>query len=119
MRIHLTADGVYDRTQPWWNNANDRVMWERSFNEGPRQQTLESSALMLSDPLTRNRFIRQQMTANPEVPLYGAMKMTPTIDDVLAGNFSSGTLNDRAPTDFSGTTAGVESSSIPSLPYWS
>lgn len=118
MRIDLTANGQYDYTQPWWNNSTDRVAWERSFQQSERQQQLESSALMLSDPLTPNQVIRDTMVTRSVPPQYGVMTEPPTIDDVLAGSYSSGSLYDRAPTDFSGTSAGVESTSIPSIPYF-
>lgn len=116
MRIDLTANGQYDNTQAW-NNDNDRVMWERAFTQGARQVQLEAQALMCADPATPNDFIRNQMTAPDAPPLFGAMAMTsPTIEDILAGSYSnSGNLNDRAPTDFSGTNAGIGSSSFPSI----
>lgn len=59
------------------------------------------------------------MTSNPNVPQFGVTKQEPTIDDVLGGNYSSGNLYDSAPTDFSGTSAGMEATSRPGIPYWS
>jgi hypothetical protein len=118
MRLDMTANGQYDYTQPWYNNANDRVSYERAFQQPDRAKQLEAQALMCALPTTPNEFIREQMTAPMYTPQFGAMAQTsPTLDDVLAGQFSNaGNLVDRAPTDFSGSTAGQESSSIPSLP---
>ena len=111
-------DGQYDHSQPWWNNTNDRVMYERAFTQGTREEILQAQALMCN--MAPSNFVREQMTVPLETPQFGAMSTQPTIDDVFAGQFTqSGNLVDRAPTDFSGTTAGVESSSIPSIPYWS
>jgi hypothetical protein len=108
-------DGVYDRTKPW-QSTQERVMQERAFQQGTREKQLEAVALICANVQTRNREIREQMTAPLETPQFGAYKESPTIDDVMAGRFSSiGTLGNRAPTDFSGTPAGQESSSIPSL----
>lgn len=112
-------DGIYDRTGPWWNNANDREMYDRAFGQDQRERKLEAMALICADVHTRNREIRSEMTAPLETPQFGAVKQEPTINDILAGRYtSSGNLYDRAPTDFSGTPAGSSSSSIPSLPAW-
>lgn len=119
MRVDLTANGQYDYTQPWYNNANDRVMWERAFQQNSQEAQLQVQALFLADPLTPNKVIRGTLTANPVVPQFGVDKHSPTLDDVLDGNYSSGNLYDSAPTDFSGTQAGMDATSRPSVPYWS
>jgi hypothetical protein len=118
MNPDMTADGQYDYTKPWYQNANDRVSYERAFQQGTREVQLQAQALMLASPLTPDGLIRDQMTATMETPQFGAVaQVAPTLDEVLAGEWSnSGNLYDRAPTDFSGTAAGQESSSIPSLP---
>lgn len=120
MRLDMTANGQYDYTQPWYNNASDRVSYERAFQQPDRAKQLEAQALMCALPMTPNRFIRQQMTAPLDTPQFGAMNQSPTLDDILAGQYTqSGNLDNRAPTDFSGTNGEINSSSIPSLPYWS
>lgn len=121
MRLDMSANGQYDYTQPWYNNANDRVSYERAFQQPDRAKQLEAQALMCALPTTPNEYIREQMTAPMYTPQFGAMAVTsPTLDDVLDGNISgAGNLNDRAPTDFSGTNGEINSSSVPSLPYGS
>ena len=118
------ADSIYDYTKPWWNNANDRVMYERSFQQGTREQQLEAIALICADATTRNREIRQELSAPMRTPIYGAMNMSPTIDDIVSLRKNdpcsqSGHLRDVQPTDFSGTPAGQEASSFPSIPFYS
>lgn len=112
------ADGQYDYTQPWWNNANDRVEAERSFQQGTREKQLESLALIMASPMTRNREIREEMTAPLYTPQFGAMKTALTIDDVVESNLTPDNMLDRGPTDFSGTTAGQDASSFPSIPTY-
>lgn len=110
-------DGVYDRTKPWQSN-DERVMQERAFKQGTRETQLEALALITANSVTRNREIRQQMTAPLYTPQFGAMKTELTIDDVVDNNLTPDNMLDRAPTDFSGTTAGQEGTAFPSLPTY-
>lgn len=111
------ADGVYDHTHPWQSN-DERIMQERAFQQGNRERQLEAIALMTANPTTRNREIRGEMTAPLFTPQFGAMKTELTIDDVVESNLTPDNMLDRAPTDFSGTTAGQESSAFPSIPTY-
>lgn len=116
MMVAIYPDGQYDHAS--WQNANDRVMYERTFAQGNREQQLVAQAMICANPETPNDEIRAKMTAQP-VPEFGMEKNDPTLDDVLSGAaFQTGHLYDQSPTDFSGSNASTEASSVPSLPYW-
>lgn len=117
--VAVFADGMYDHGSTW-TNANDRVMWERTFATGTDSMKKMAAAAILADPATPADEIRQATTPPP--PAYsGLVKASPTIDDVLnvgTQGYSPGHLYDRAPTDFSGTPAGRDASSVPSMSAW-
>ncbi len=113
--ISVYPDGDYEHGATWVN-ATDRVMWQRTFSVGTAQQQEMAKAMITANPDTPAIEIRQNMTA-PQVVQRG-MKTSPGLDDVLAvgsQGYDTGHLYDRAPTDFSGTPAGMESNSVPSL----
>lgn len=113
--ISIYPDGDYGHDASW-ANANDRVMWERTFSVGNREQQEMATAMLTANPQTPEATIRANMTA-PVISQRG-MASQPTIDDVLnvgAQGYDQGHLYDRAPTDFSGTPAGMSSNSVPSL----
>jgi hypothetical protein len=116
---HIFPDGQYDFTKPpFYQNATDRVQYERTFQQGTREEMLEAQALINAQATTQSWEIHAQFDAPPPA-MFGATSQQPTLDDIYGGNYTqSGHLNDRAPTDFSGTTAGQEATSIPSIPYW-
>lgn len=113
------ADGIYDRSHTW-QNANDRVEWERSFTTGSGPTRAMASAMIAANPLTSADEIRAVMTAPPMPAPSGLVKVSPTLDDVLntgpMGYTTPGShLYDSAPTDFTGSQGAREGSSIPSL----
>lgn len=113
--ISVYPDGDYSHGATWYN-ANDRVSWQRTFAQGNDQQREMAQAMIAANPDTPEAEIRMNMTAGPVVQR--GMKTSMTIDDVLgvgAQGWNPGHLYDRAPTDFSGTPAGMESNSVPSL----
>lgn len=113
--ISVYPDGDYEHGATWVN-ANDRVMWQRTFSEGTDAMREMAQAMITANPDTPEAEIRANMTAQPVVQR--GMKTSPTLDDVLsvgAQGYNPGHLYDRAPTDFSGTPAGMQSSSYPSL----
>lgn len=85
------------------------------FRQDPRQQALVSQAVMTANPDTPEDFIRENMTAGLPRDA-GPARPQPTIDAVLDGSaLQPNQMYDRAPTDFSGTVAGVEASSRNSI----
>lgn len=109
------ADSIYDNTHTW-ANANDRVEFEHAFKQDPRQQRLMAQAEMTADPATPEDVIRVNMTAGLPVDA-GPARPQATIESVLDGTaLQPNRLYDRAPTDFSGTVAGMSGTSQPSLP---
>lgn len=97
-------DGDYSKGATWMN-ANDRVSWERAFQQGTDSTRKMAEAALTADPGTSSDMIRASMTAPLPVD-YGMVKVSPTLDDVLSTGPSGpvpGHLYDRAPTDFSGT----------------
>lgn len=114
--VAVYPDGQYDHGATW-QNANDRVMWERTFTTGTDAMQKMSAAMLLAAPDTPAEVVREVMT-RPAAAYSGLVKVSPTIDDVLNIGPSGpvpGHLYDRAPTDFSGTPAGRDGSSTPSL----
>ncbi len=115
MGISVFPDGDYEHGATWVN-ANDRVAWQRTFAQGTDAQRKQALAAITADPNTPESEIRANLTAGQVVQR--GMKIEPTLNDVLgvgATGYDPGHLYDRAPTDFSGTPAGMQSSSLPSL----
>lgn len=110
------ADTQYDYTQPW-----SSVFLAQSsdvFHQDPRQVKLMNQAVMTANPATPEDLIRANMTAGMPVDA-GPARPQPTIESVLDGSaLQPPRLYDRAPTDFSGTPAGMEASSSPAIPAW-
>lgn len=116
--VAVYPDGDYSHGATWMN-ANDRVAWERSFQVGTDSTKRMAQAMLTANPETPADQIRANMTA-PIVEQRG-MKLEPTLSDVLnvgAQGYDPGHLYDRAPTDFSGTPAGRDGTSFPSLSGW-
>lgn len=113
--VAVYPDGQYDHGSTW-ANANDRVLWERTFTTGTDAMKKMSAAMLLAAPDTPAEVVREVM-AKPLFTQRG-MKTEPTIDDVLNTGPSGPVVThvyDQAPTDFSGTPAGRDGSSVPSL----
>ena len=110
------ADGAYDNTHPWDSMFNGMPLSD--FQQDPRQQRLMVQAIQTASPNTPEALIRDNMTAGTPADA-GPARPQPTIQSVLDGSaLQPNRLYDRAPTDFSGTPAGISASSVPSLPGW-
>lgn len=109
--VPVFPDGMYDHSHAW-QNANDRVAWERTWKTGTDGQRKMAQAALTADPAMPAEMIRANMTT--PVTIQAGTKTSPTIDDVLnvgPSGYNPGHLYDRAPTDFSGTPAGMQGSS--------
>jgi hypothetical protein len=104
------ADTDYDNTHPWDSMYNGMPSSD-VYKQDPLQQRLMSQAAMTADMGTPADVIRVNMTAGLPADA-GPARPEPTIDGVLSGaDLQTQHLYDRAPTDFSGTPAGIEASS--------
>jgi hypothetical protein len=111
------ADTRYNYTSPWYNNANDRVAWERAFLQGDFEDRQMAQAMITQNPSTPNAEIRTKMTVSGTPSRFGYNDTQKSITDVLEVE-PDPHINDMHTTDFSGTTSGKIASSIPSLPLW-
>ena len=113
------ADTEYDNTHPW-DSLYNGVPLSDVLNQTPGEQRLMAQAVATGsfsypNPMSRET-IQEYMTAGPPVDA-GPARPQPTIESVLDGSaLQPNRLYDRAPTDFSGTPAGMEASSGPSVP---
>lgn len=105
-------DGVYDRTHTW-QNANDRVEYERTVSQDPVETAKIMQALVTADPSTPDLAIQASMTAGPAVPV--APREPLTVMECFGRGLSTG---DYAPTNFSGKQGQFSGSSVPSMPPW-
>jgi hypothetical protein len=120
MPTPIDASTVYDDTHTW-QNVQDRVSAERVLLRSPEEEQLMSQALACADRSMPEDVIRANMTFMEPPPLYGyedQRAVPPGIDYVFSSRLPDGHLNDHTPSDFSGTNAGIKSSSVPGLPIW-
>lgn len=116
--ISLYPNGDYSPGSTW-QNANDRVMYERTFATGTDEQQKVAQAMITQSMSTSIDEIRAKMTMPPPPAALPMMPVAPTLDDVLnVGPKADTVMNHQSPTDFSGTNAGSESTSYPSLNAW-
>lgn len=89
----------------------------RTFSVGTDAQRRMAQAMITANPVTPNDEIRLKMATYPDLGPPVQAVPQPTIDDVLGTGpgVNSAHLYDRSPTDFSGTPAGTQSSSTPSI----
>src|SRR6266478_8250820 len=82
-----TADGryAYD-VYPWFNNANDRVAYQRAFESGHPEAMRIAQAMLSQDPLTPDSEIRQNMTTRNFPPRFGYRTDELTISEVLSSD---------------------------------
>lgn len=110
-------DGLLDDTHTW-QNANDRVEFQRAFETGIYQKRLMAKALITAYPGTPGEEITQNLTV-PGVPdRFGYEQRAISIDDVFTDQLPDPHLNDGPPTKFSGGNGEYSASSIPSLPWF-
>ena len=111
--ISVYPDGDYQHGATWVN-ANDREMWQRTFSQGTDAMRKQALAAITADPNTPESEIRANLTAG-QVSQSG-MKTSPTLGrraERGCYGYDPGHMYDRAPTDFSGTPAGLMPSSTP------
>jgi hypothetical protein len=113
----VLADTTYDYTKPWYNNANDRVAWEREFLQGDFERRQMAQAMITQNPFTSGEEIREKMTVRGVPSRFGYDDTQKSITDVLDVE-ADPHINDMHTTDFSGTASGKIATSIPSLPLW-
>lgn len=108
------ADTRYDNTHPWDSMFNG-VPLSHVLQQTPREQALMKQSMTTMNPQTPEAFIRDTMTV-PPVSDPGPRPPEPGIEDVLSGQAPQPReLYARSPSDYSGTPAGIEASSVPSL----
>lgn len=111
--ISDAADTRYDYTQPWSSKFLGQS--EDVFKQDGRQQKLMAQAELTASRATPGDLIREGMTAGLPADA-GPARPQPGISSVLDGSaLQPNHLYDRAPTDFSGTVAGIEASSRNSI----
>jgi hypothetical protein len=79
-----TPDGNLDGTHTW-NNANDRVSWQRAFQVGTVAEQLMAQCLMAADPNTPEDVIRDQLTQETVPPRTGYDRTVVGIDACFTG----------------------------------
>lgn len=116
---YVLASTVYDAgTNFAWQNAHDRVSYQRAFEQGSTQDRKVAQALISANVTTPNIEIRVNMSQPPVVELDHPVNIPPTIDDILANdiNFNAKHLNDSAATDFSGSNGSYGATERPYVP---
>lgn len=117
--ISLYPDGQYDHDpmNVWGSATNDRAAWEATFRTGTDDQRKIATAMITASMATSSDEIRARLSVPPPDAPSAPEKVSPTLDSVLAvGPQANPILNSRKMTDFSGTNAGRDGSSFPSLP---
>lgn len=107
------ADTSYDNSHPWDSMFNG-VPLSDVLHQSPGEVRLMRQVMVTMNPGTPEEFIRQTMM-NPPVLDAGPRPPELTIGAVLSGDLQPGQLYAASPSDFSGTLAGMEASSRPSL----
>lgn len=110
-------DTIYDSgVNAFWVNTNDRVAYQRAFNEGGNEQKRISQAMIVANPLTTNKEIAGNMN-KPNVPSrFGYDDQEIGITDILSNEMDRN--NVHAWNDFSGRDSSYSGTDIPSLPIW-
>jgi hypothetical protein len=116
MPTPIDPNTVYDNSHTW-QNADERVQAEKVFLRSPEEEQRMQQAMATADPSMPEAVIQENMTNGYVPPLYGYDPTQPTID-MMFGGMPDPHMNDAHPTDFSGTNAGIQSSSTPSMPTW-
>ena|SRR5579862_9670084 len=110
-------DTTYDAGLTYaWQNANDRVSYQRAFNEGDGEQKRIAQALLTANPQTANIEIVQNMNI-PNLPSRFGYDDTPlTLEQVLENEMDRN--NTHLWNDFSGKDSSYSGTDTPSLPQW-
>lgn len=117
----ILPDTTYDRgLRPWWNNLNDRIAYQRSFNQGSSEDRRIAQAMLSQDPLTPRMEIQQNMTTHDFPPRTGYPVDELTISQILDNDFKLAAthVNDSAWNDFSDTNGETNATARPSVQFW-
>lgn len=112
-------DTRYDYTHPWWQNANDRVAYERAFQEGDFEARQVAQAMLSANPLvTRDEIRAKNRNAAYIPPKFGYNVNELNITDIIDNDIDGfGHVDDSHTTDFSGRLSNTEATSRPGI-YW-
>lgn len=111
-------DTRYDYTHPWFNNANDRVAYERAFVEGNFEERQIAQALITANPLTQNAEIALKMTAFDIPNRFGYDRHMLSIRDIVENQIDRpGNVDTTHSTDFSGRISNTDSTARPGI-FW-
>jgi len=112
-------DTRYDYTHPWWQNANDRVAYERAFALGDFEERQVAQAMLSSNPSVPDAVIRAGNANAARVPSrFGYNMEEISISDILDnGARINSHIDDSHTTDFTGRNAETNGSSRPGI-YW-
>lgn len=108
-------DSVYDRSHVW-QNASDRVSYERTFQQDPIERGKIVVALDTANPEFPEQVIRERLATPPIQPRFGIPQGPPDIDELFSRNL--GHVQDFAPTNFSGQQGGFSGTATPAVPPW-
>lgn len=109
-------DGWYDYTHGY-QNANDRVEYERTVSQDPVEVAKISAALTTADPSVPNMEIQDALSVHGTPPTQGYDR-TPLGVDACFGGQTAPNVNDYAPTNFSGRQSQFQGTGLPSMPAW-
>jgi hypothetical protein len=110
-------DTVYDNTHTW-QNANDRVSFQRSFSLDPGEAAKSVAALTYADPAVPNEYIRETLTAPITAERDMVVDRTPPGAMEMFGPAPGGHANDFGPTNFSGKQSPFSGTGTPAMPAW-
>jgi hypothetical protein len=115
----LLPNTVYDiEVNYHWQNANDRVAYQRAFaSTDSNVERRIAQALLTANPQTANIEIQVNMNQPAMPPKFGYDMSERTIVDILEGELddSRSHINDFHTTDFSGRQGAYEGTSMPAV----
>lgn len=117
----ILPDTTYDQgLHPWWNNLNDRIAYQRSFNEGSPEERRIAQAMLSQDPLTPRQEIQRNMTTRDFPSRIGYPIDELTISQILNNDFKLAAthVNDSAWNDFSDTNGEINATNRPNVQVW-
>ena len=87
--MYRAANTIYDAgMRPWYNDLNDRLMYQRAFLTGGGQTKRIAQAMLSQNPLTPDSEIRQNMTALTTPRRFGYNDQELTIQQILRDQLS-------------------------------
>lgn len=115
--VYVLPDAALDHSHQW-QNAQDRVEWQRAFGEPDAQRQMMAQAMLCANPLTPEQMIQDNLTVHDVPPREGyPAGSAPTIDDIFGGGLPDPHLHDAPPTGFGGTNGEYSGTDYPSMPW--